>query len=202
VRDLTKLPAGLPVPVDDGACEHLLGHTIPAIAMPSTAGRTVNLADATASRAVLFLYPRTGRPAEPPPDGWDAIPGMRGCTPQSCGFRDLRQDFARLGVTIFGISTQDPAYQAEFAARMHIPFEILSDCDLALTRAMRLPTIEFPVRSGGPTTLVKRMAWYVQRSRIEKVWYPVFPSDRNAAEVLEYLNRQDTKGAKEVRKPI
>lgn len=148
----------------------------------------VDLAAATSRRAVLFFYPRTGRPAEPPPDGWDAIPGMRGCTPQSCGFRDLQAEFARLDVAIYGISTQDPDYQAEFAVRMHIPFEILSDCDLLLTRALRLPTIEFPVRSGGPTTLVKRMACFVEHARIEKVWYPVFPPDRNAAEVLAFVN--------------
>jgi peroxiredoxin len=200
MRDLTKLPADLPVPIDDGACRHLPGRTVPSIALHSTLEREVDLAQATAGQAVLFFYPRTGRPDDPPPDGWDALPGMRGCTPQSCGFRDLRAEFARLSVAIYGISTQDPAYQVEFAARMHIPYEILSDCDLRLTRAMNLPTIEFRVRSGGPTTLIKRMAWYVERSRIERVWYPVFPPDRNAAEVLEFVTerqRQDAESAKE-----
>ena len=199
MRDLSRLPPDLPVPIDDGQAAHLTGRVIPSILLHSTAGGQVDLAAATAGRAVLFFYTRTGRPDQPPPDGWDAIPGMRGCTPQSCGFRDLRADFARHNVAIYGISTQDPDYQAEFAVRMHIPFEILSDCELKLTRAMNLPTIEFPVRSGGPTTLVKRMAWYVEGARTEKVWYPVFPPDRNAAEVLEYVNkrqRQDAKSAK------
>jgi peroxiredoxin len=144
---------------------------------------------------VVFSYPRTGVPGRPPPklaDGteWDMVPGMRGCTPQSCAYRDLAADFRALGVDVYALSTQTTEYQREFAERMHIPFPILSDAALALTHALDLPRIEMPVPSGGPSTLVKRMAWYCDRARIEHVWYPVFPPDRNAAEVLDWLRRE------------
>ncbi len=131
-------------------------------------------------------------PGRPPPrldDGtqWDLVPGMRGCTPQSCAYRDLLADFRALGVGVYAVSTQTTEYQREFVERMHITFPILSDSTLALTRAMRLPSIEMPVDGGGPGTLIKRMAWYCERSRIERVWYPVFPPDENAADVLAWL---------------
>jgi peroxiredoxin len=184
------LPPDLPVPVDDGACDHLVGARVPSLRLVSTGGRMVNLAEVAERPAVFFLYPRTGEPGKPAGPDWNAIPGARGCTPQSCGFRDLHGDFTRLGVAVFGISTQDTGYQGEFVRHNHVPFELLSDRDLALTRALRLPTFEYPVARGGPTTLIKRMAWYAERGRIEKVWYPVFPPDRNAATVLEWLRER------------
>lgn len=191
-RDPTKLPPNLPVPIDDGAAAHLHGASIPALSLESTLGGRLNLAAVTRSPSVIFFYPRTGIPGVAPPrlaDGtdWDAIPGMRGCTPQSCAFRDLRAEFEALGVTIHAISTQTNEYQREFAERNHIHFPILSDASLALTRAMRLPSIEMPVERGGPSTLIKRMAWYCEGSRIVNVWYPVFPPNENAARVLEWL---------------
>ena len=136
-------------------------------------------------------------PGRAPPklgDGteWDAVPGLRGCTPQSCAYRDLLSDFRALGVGVYAVSTQMSEYQREFAERMHIPFPILSDSELALTRALRLPSIDMPVDSGGPTTLLRRMAWYCEHARIERVWYPVFPPDRNAAEVLAWLRARAT----------
>ncbi len=163
-----------------------------AVNLPSTLGGVVDLAASTREPAVVFFYPRTGVPGRPPPrmaDGteWDAVPGMRGCTPQSCAFRDLNEEFAELGVSIYAVSTQTTEYQREFAQRNHIPFPILSDWELRLTRGMRLPSIEMPVEAGGPPTLMRRMAWYCERSTIVRCWYPVFPPNENAARVLEWL---------------
>ena len=186
-HDLYALPPDLPPPADDGACDHLPGARVPSVRLQSTAGRWVDLAEVSERPVVLFFYPRTGEPNRAAGPEWDAIPGARGCTPQSCGFRDLHQEFTRRGVAVFGVSTQETGYQREFVERNHVPFELLSDRDLVLTRALHLPTFEYPVERGGPTTLIKRMAWYVERGRIEKVWYPVFPPDRNAATVLEWL---------------
>lgn len=194
------LPPGLPVPQDDGACLHLRGRRLPDIALPSTQGRPVPLDRLDDGPAVLFFYPRTGIPGQPPSLGyhgetWESIPGARGCTPQSCGFRDLHDRFAALGVRVFGVSTNSPEHQGEFKGRHHVPFEFLSDADLRLTRSLNLPTFEFPVESGGPTTLLRRMAWYLEpdgagRQRIVRAWYPVFPADRNAIEVLGWLERR------------
>ncbi len=155
----------------------------------------MDLAEIAQRPAVFFFYPRTGEPGKAAGAEWDAIPGARGCTPQSCGFRDLHREFTKLGVAVFGISTQETGYQSEFVERNHVPFELLSDRDLLLARALRLPTFEYPVERGeypvergGPTTLIKRMAWYVERGRIEKIWDPVFPPDRNAETVLAWLH--------------
>jgi len=199
VHDPTQLPPGLPVPTDDGACLHLVRAALPAIALASTAGRSVRL-DQLARPAVLFFYPRTGVPGQPPTLGfhgeeWDSIPGARGCTPQSCGFRDLHAQFVALGVDVLGVSTNTIEHQREFVARTHIPFEMLSDSDLALTHAVRLPTFDFPVESGGPNTLMHRAAWFVERdhdgtARIRRVWYPVFPPNENATRVLAWLKQR------------
>jgi peroxiredoxin len=184
---LHTLPPDLPVPVDDGACGHLFGAVVPSVSLWSTGGRQVDLAEVARGRAVLFFFPRTGRPDEPAPAGWDAIPGARGCTPQSCAFRDAYHEFRALGVSVYGVSTQTTEHQDEFARRTALPYELLSDQNLELTRALRLPTFEFPVRSGGPDTLIKRLALFVAGGRIRRVWYPVFPPDRNAADVLAWL---------------
>lgn len=181
-RDFLTLPGGLPIPEDDGAARHLAGRRLPDLALPATDGAKVNLAE-LAGRTVIYVYPRTGRPGEPLPEGWDAIPGARGCTPQSCGFRDHFEALKALGVArVYGLSTQDTAYQREAAERLHLPFAILSDADLRLTRALDLPT--FTVAG---MTLLKRMAWVVDAAVITKVFYPVFPPDRNAAEVVAWL---------------
>jgi len=190
--------------MDDGACDHLPGSRVPSLRLASTGGRVVDLAEVAERPAVFFFYPRTGEPGKAAGPEWDAIPGARGCTPQSCGFRDLHREFTKLGVAVFGVSTQDTGYQGEFVERNHVPFELLSDRDLLLTRALRLPTFEYsvergeypvergeyPVERGGPTTLIKRMAWYVERGHIEKIWYPVFPPDRNAETVLAWLRER------------
>jgi len=181
--DFSSLPADLPVPVDDGAAERLPGSEVPAVALPSTLGGELDLAEAARERLVVYVYPRTGVPGEPSPDGWDDIPGARGCTPQSCAFRDAQEELARHGATLIGISAQTPEEQAEFAQREHIAYPLLSDHDLALADAMGLPTFE-----AGGQRLFKRLTFVAEQGRIAKVFYPVFPPDRNAAEVLAWLD--------------
>jgi peroxiredoxin len=182
------LPANLPAPEDDGAADHLAGTRLPDLQLPATIGSPVRLVDL--ERAVLFAYPRTGTPDRHPGPDWDAIPGARGCTPQSCGFRDLRAEFGALGVRVLGLSTQTTEFQREFAERTHFPFPILSDAGLELVRVLRLPTFEYDVAAvggGGPGTLIKRMAWFIESGVIRHVWYPVFPPDKNAEVVLSWL---------------
>jgi peroxiredoxin len=182
LHDPTQLPDDLPAPRDDGAARHLIGMPLPDIALAATDGAQVNLSKLT-GRTVVYVYPRTGQPGQALPTGWDAIPGARGCTPQSCSFRDHFGELKRLGVAaLFGLSTQDSAYQREAAERLHLPFAILSDAGLKLTRAMRLPT--FAVDG---MTLLKRMAWVIDNGVIAHVFYPVFPPDRSAAEVVDWL---------------
>ena len=177
------LPADLPAPQDDGAARHLTGAKLPDLALPATDGSTVNL-KGLKGRTVVYIYPRTGRPGQPLPEGWDAIPGARGCTPQSCGFRDHFADLKRLGVAqLYGLSTQTTDYQREAVERLHLPFAILSDADLKLTQALNLPT--FTVEG---MTLIKRMAWVIDEGVITKVFYPVFPPDRSAEDVVNWLH--------------
>jgi peroxiredoxin len=180
-HDIHSLPPDLPEPEDDGAADHLPGMEIPPLALPSTEGGEVLLAE-LGGLTVLFCYPRTGRPDQELPPGWDAIPGARGCTPEACGFRDRHQQFADLGARVLALSTQDPEYQLEMAERLHLPFPVLSDERLELVGALRLPTFE---TSGW--TLVKRLTLVIRDGRIEHVFYPVFPPDTHAAEVLEWL---------------
>jgi len=177
------LPPGIPVPQDDGGAKHLTGMALPDIALPATDGQTVNLSKLK-GRTVVYVYPRTGVPGVDAPPGWDDIPGARGCTPQSCGFRDHFDELKRVGVAqVYGLSTQDTAYQREAATRLHLPFAILSDEKLALTKAMKLPTF---TTSG--MTLLKRMALVIDDGKITKVFYPVFPPDKNAEEVVTWLS--------------
>ncbi len=182
--DFGHLPPNLPVPEDDGAADHLTGTEVPALSLPSTGGDPTDLAELAQERLVAYLYPRTGVPGEPSPVGWDDIPGARGCTPQSCAFRDALVEFSRLGATVVGISAQSPAEQAEFATREHIPFPLLSDRDLALSSALSLPVFE-----AEGMTLYRRLTFVAEAGRIVKVFYPVFPPDRNASEVLDWLGR-------------
>ena len=169
------------MPQDDGACDHLAGRRVPAIALPSTAGRPVDLSTLS-GRTVVYCYPRTGRPDVPVPAGWDAIPGARGCTPQSCAFRDRHREFQALGVGVFGLSTQTTEDQREAAERLQLPMELLSDARLAFARALDLPTFEFE-----GMVLIKRLTLVALDGRITKVFYPVFPPDANAREVLAWL---------------
>ncbi len=183
--DYSQLPAGLPVPEDDGAAGHLDGMALPDIRLASTLGGSRDLAEAVEGRLVVYVYPRTGTPGEASPAGWDDIPGARGCTPQSCSYRDSLAEFSALGATVIGLSAQSPEEQREFAEREHIPFPLLSDSELKLTGALRLPTFE-----AGGMTLCKRLTLVAEAGRIGKVFYPVFPPDRDAAEVLAWLRRR------------
>ena len=176
------LPTDIPVPQDDGAARHLAGMRMPDLALPATDGTDVNLARLP-GRSVVYIYPRTGVPGVDPPEGWDLIPGARGCTPQSCSFRDHFGELKALGVArVFGLSTQDTAYQQEAVARLHLPFPVLSDEKLALATALRLPTF-----TAAGMTLLKRMALVIDHGAITHVFYPVFPPDKNAAEVVAWL---------------
>lgn len=177
-RDLYTLPPDLPVPEDDGAADHLEGTALPAITLESSQG-PVDISQLD----VLYVYPRSGKPGEPSLPGWDDIPGMRGCTPQSCAFRDHATQLAELGASrVAGLSVQSLADQIEFAERNHMPYPVISDAGLRLRDALRLPTIEV---SGH--TLYKRLALIAREGRIAKVFYPVFPPDRNAADVVSWL---------------
>jgi peroxiredoxin len=181
------LPPDLPIPVDDGACAHLCGMRVPSIALSSTAGGTVEVS-ALPGRTVVYCYPRTGRPDHAVPEGWDQIPGARGCTPQSCGYRDHHAELQGLGARVFGLSTQTTEYQREAVTRLYLPFALLSDHDLTFARALRLPTFEFAWSFGAqPAELIKRVTMVLRDGRIEHVFYPVFPPNRDAERVGAWL---------------
>jgi peroxiredoxin len=184
LHDPNVLPADLPVPQDDGAARHLIGMRLPSLPLEATDGSQVDLSKFP-GRTVVYIYPRTGVPGRSMPEGWNEIPGARGCTPQSCGFRDHFTELKRLGVArAFGLSTQDSAYQREAVERLHLPFAVLSDERLELTRALKLPTFEV-----AGMTLLKRMALVIDDAVITKVFYPVFPPDKNAEEVIAWLRQ-------------
>jgi peroxiredoxin len=175
--------SAIPSPIDDGAASHLVGMRMPSVPLAATNGTSVDLSSLP-GLVVVYAYPRTGIPGVENPAGWDLIPGARGCTPQSCAFRDHFAELKALGVhRLFGLSTQDTAYQREAANRLHLPFPILSDEHLTLTAALRLPTFE---TSG--MTLLKRLTLVIRDAKIEHVFYPVFPPDRNASDVIAWLS--------------
>jgi len=181
-HDPTVLPTDIPVPQDDGAARHLTGLRLPSVPLAATDGSQVDLSKLK-GRTVVYIYPRTGVPGQSPPDGWDAIPGARGCTPQSCSFRDHFAELKQLGVAqLYGLSTQDSDYQREAVERLHLPFAVLSDEALKLARAINLPT--FAVAG---MTLHKRMALVIEDGVVVKVFYPDYPPDKNAEEVVAWL---------------
>jgi peroxiredoxin len=184
--DPNALPADLPEPVDDGAARHLPGTVMPAIALPSTRGGSmrVDRVPQGHTRLIIYAYPRTARPGAPSPPGWDQIPGARGCTPESCGFRDHATELAAAGAAVAGLSTQDTAYQREAAERLRLPFSLLSDEQLELATALGLPTFEVD----GIGVLLRRLTLVVGAGGvIEHVFYPVFPPDEHAEQVLAWL---------------
>jgi peroxiredoxin len=181
--DLLRLPEGLPVPVDDGAASHLPGRAMPALSLPATDGRQVALDALGPGRTVVYIYPMTGRPGVELPPGWDDIPGARGCTPESCAFRNLHDELLAAGAAqVFGLSSQSTEYQREAVDRLHLPFAMLSDEHLALAGALGLPT--FTVDG---TTLYRRLTMIITDGVIEHVFYPIFPPDQHAQEVLDWL---------------
>ncbi len=181
MTNLNQLPTDLPVPQDDGACNHLVGMPLPNVALLATDGSMVNLSQ-LAGRLVIYCYPMTGQPNVPLPEGWDQIPGARGCTPQSCAFRDHYQELQALNANVFGLSVQSTEYQREMATRLHLPFQVLSDEQYQFQKALNLPTF---VAAG--MTLLKRVTFISHQGRIEAVHYPIFPSDSDPAWVLNYL---------------
>ncbi len=176
-----ELPPDLPVPEDDGAADHLPGVPLPAVVLVSTAG-TIDLGKAGPGLLVLYVYPRTGTPGQPLPTGWDDIPGARGCTPESCGFRDHEAELRELGAAVLGLSAQPLAEQREFAARERIPYPIISDGGLALAGAIGLPTFEVD-----GMRLYRRITLIVEDAAIAHAFYPIFPPDSHAAEVVAWL---------------
>ncbi|MEV4441273.1 MerR family transcriptional regulator [Streptomyces sp. NPDC049577] len=183
MTDLHRLPAGPPVPADDGAAAHLPGLAVPGLTLPSTAGEAIRLDAPVPGRTVLYLYPLTGRPDADLPEGWDVIPGARGCTPEACGFRDHHQELLAAGAArVFGLSGQTTAYQREVVERLRLPFAMLSDPALRLAEALRLPLFE-----AGGARLYKRLTLVVRDGLIEHVFYPVFPPGEHAGQVLEWL---------------
>lgn len=186
---LLDLPSDLPVPENDGACDHLQGMRLSSVPLPATDGGAIDIA-ALPGRTVVYCYPRTGRPDEPLPTGWNEIPGARGCTPQSCAFRDHHAELLALGADVFGLSTQDTDYQQEAVERLHLPFLLLSDADLMFTQQLGLPTFEVD-----GLRLLRRVTLIVHEGVIEHVFYPVFPPDRNAADVIEWLREHPVPAA-------
>jgi len=188
--NLYALPEDLPVPSDDGACDHLRGLMLPSIGLRATSGVRVDLSKEGRPWLVVYCYPRTGRPDQEPLGGaaaWNAIPGARGCTPQSCAYRDHHAELAALGATVYGLSTQDTGYQSEAVERLHLPFPLLSDVRLEFARALQLPTFTF-----AGLELIKRLTLIARTGRIEEVLYPVFPSDADAGRVVEWLTSRRT----------
>ena len=184
-----SLPDNLPVPQDDGGCAHLPGLKVPQLALATTAGPAIDFSSLS-GRSVIFCYPKTGVPGKPIPAAWDEIPGARGCTPQNCGFRDEYANLQRVGVKqLFGLSTQSTSYQQEAAERLHLPYLLVSDENLALTQALNLPTFDFDGE-----TLIKRLTLIVDDGVITHVLYPVFPPDKSAAQTLAWINRHPITG--------
>ena len=179
--DPTVLPANLPVPEDDGATDHLEGAAVPSLRLETTTGE-LDLADLATGLLVLYVYPRTGRPGVEPPPGWDETPGARGCTPQSCGFRDHAAALRDLEATVVGLSAQSIDEQLEAAERLGLAHAVAADPELRLADALDLPTFDFDGRR-----LYKRLTLVARQGRVLKVFYPVFPPDENAAEVAAWL---------------
>ena len=183
MSDFTELPANLPIPHDDRQADHLLGMAIPDVQLDSTGAVPISMSELSEGRTVIYVYPMTGKPGVALPDGWDEIPGARGCTPESCGFRDHFKELQNAGAkNVFGLSTQDTEYQSEVAERLHLPFALLSDLNGEFGQILGLPKFEVQGMS-----LYKRLTMVIQHGRIEKVFYPVFPPDSHAQEVMDWL---------------
>lgn len=184
VSDLHGLPDDLPVPEDDGAADHLRGASVPVIALPSTSGQAVDLADTARKTLVVYVYPATGVPGRPLPAGWDDIPGARGCTPQNCAFRDSTRELAELDAAVFGLSAQSLAEQREFSEREHIPYPLIHDGAFRFADDLGLPSFEADGRR-----YYRRLTFIARGGRIEKVFYPVFPPQENATDVVAWLRQ-------------
>lgn len=181
MESFESLPQDLPRPIDDGKCDHLMRNQLPSVSLFSHHGHPVNLSEVQESH-VIYFYPMIGVPGKALPDGWNEMPGARGCTPESCGFRDSFEDFSSQGIRITGISSQATTEQREAAKRLRLPLDLLSDNTFELTDALQLPTFEKAGRK-----FIRRLTLFVTAGRIQRVFYPVFPPDRHAAELLELI---------------
>jgi peroxiredoxin len=185
MTDFLTLPDNLPVPEDDGSADHLPGMSMPALSLRTSDGHTIDLASPTPGRTIIYLYPLTGRPGVDLPEGWDAIPGARGCSTEACDFRDHFADLRAAGAShVWGMSSQDPEYQSEVVERLHLPFAMISDPQFALADALNLPTFSAP----GHDRLYSRLTLVVREGRIEHAFYPVFPPNTHAQQVLGWLH--------------
>lgn len=183
MTNVYEIPPGLPIPQDDGSTDHLKGLRLPNVSLKATNGTTINFGDIF-SRLVIYCYPMTGQPNVALPDGWDQIPGARGCTPQSCSFRDHYQELQALGAEVVGLSVQTTEYQKEMVDRLHLPFPVVSDSDYQFQKALNMPTF---IAAG--MTLLKRVTLIANHGVIEAVHYPIFPSDSDPGWVIDYLKR-------------
>ena len=181
MTNLNQLPTDLPIPQDDGSTNHLKGMKLPNLSLKATNGKAINFVDIK-GKLVIYCYPLTGQPNVALPDGWDQIPGARGCTPQSCSFRDHYQELQALGADVIGLSVQSTEYQKEMADRLHLPFQVVSDVNYQFQKALNMPTF---VADG--ITLLKRVTLMVNNGVIDAVHYPIFPSDSDPAWVIDYL---------------
>lgn len=184
IKDLHILPENLPIPTDDGACDHLLGMILPSVSLLNTSEETIDLSTFTRT-LVIYFYPMLGRPDSPPLIGWNEIPGARGCTPQTCDFRDQYTELKQLGVEVFGVSAQPIKDQQAAHSRLQLPFALLNDGQLTLARALRLPTFDY-----AEMRLIKRLTLITHHGCIRKVFYPVFPPDRHVQEIVAWLTKQ------------
>ncbi len=183
MTNVYEIPPGLPIPQDDGSTDHLRGLRLPNVSLKATNGTTVNFGDIS-GRLVIYCYPMTGQPNVALPDGWDQIPGARGCTPQSCSFRDHYQELQALGAEVVGLSVQTTEYQKEMVDRLHLPFPVVSDSDYQFQKALNMPTF-----MAAGMTLLKRVTLIANHGVIEAVHYPIFPSDSDPGWVIDYLKR-------------
>ena len=190
MNQLSDLPTDLPVPADDGGADHLLDMAVSDVSLLTTNGESLNLSETRNEWLVLYVYPMTGRPDVALPDGWEQIPGARGCTPQSCAFRDHNEALASLGARVVGLSVQDSDYQAEMVERLHLPYPVVSDSDRAFGDSMRLPTMTVEMKPGVTETLYKRLTLIIRDGVVKHVMYPVFPPDANAADVEAWISQQ------------
>ena len=188
VSSYDELPADLPIPVDDGGAEHLIGSVVPAVWLPATGGANITIHELP-GRTVLFVYPRTGTPGQALPTDWDDIPGARGCTPQACGIRDSHAEFVGLDARVFGLSTQSAADQLEASRRLQLPYPLLSDSELAMAREWELPTF-----SVDGLTLTRRITIFLMNGIVDGIIYPVFPPDQSAQRALAWLHEQNSAG--------
>ncbi|VAW52529.1 Alkyl hydroperoxide reductase subunit C-like protein [hydrothermal vent metagenome] len=181
MKDLYQLPEGLPVPVDDGACNHLEGAPFPSMLITVTPHATYDFSKEKGIN-IIFFYPMIGHPDSLPMTGWNEIPGARGCTPQALSYKNYFRQITKLGVRLFGASSQALKEQNDAIDRLKLPFELINDSSFLLSNALKLPTFQF-----NEIKMIKRLTLVVVDGVIKKVFYPVFPPNKNVDDVIVWL---------------